>query len=387
MAIIDSAELVITQVTGGTTNQNTNTNTNTDSSTNHNFTVSTSTNTENSNSVSHSQSFSNNSNVNLSTDYAFTTSNSTSNSTSVSTNHSTNVDTSNSISNNTSTSTSTSNNVNFSQSDIEVATINAAANNYSADQVLAGVNVHEAAETYRLNLKLAFAKDRFEEVFPLVGGVASSGSSSSSGGSIGFHALANPGPVMSGPVMSGRDFTVGGGMEMGYYSRTPVRDFGDIRMGSGDVKTGGIGFATGASVADAVAATQLPFISTSGVLTPAQIQQQINASNAKNDTRTQSEIRRLVSDLSGRGFSSNSPIISALRVGLIGQNLRANIEGTTQIQIENAKLNADAMFAGQKAVSDQFNAQEQVLVSIAVNDTTRVVGVLKAVTEMVGSAL
>ena len=96
-------------------------------------------------------------------------------------------------------------------------------------------------------------------------------------------------------------------------------------MPSGDVKTDGIGFAGGTSVPDQVAATQLPFIGTSGVLTPAQIQQQVNAAYARNDAKTNSAALALVEDMSGRGFSANSPILSALRVGLTGQNLRSSI--------------------------------------------------------------
>jgi len=377
----DETKLIIEQTTlsGGTSNTNRNSNYN-DS---HAESTSVSTNTNTENSTSKSTSFNQNNSI----------SSSLNSSVSLNTSNSSSFDTSNSTSNNTSNSTSTANNTNFSQSDIQVATINAAASNYQADQGLAGVNLHEQAETYRLNLKLAFAGAKFEEVFPLVSGVAGAASGTVSSAPIGFSAFMKPsGLVMSGPVPgsasgSGGDYTVGGGMEMGYYSRTPMRDFGDLRMGGGDTKTGGIGFASGSSVADAVAATQLPFISTSGVLTPAQIQQQVNSASARSDTRTQSEIRRLIGDLSGRGFSTNSPILAALRVGLAGQNLKATLENATQIQLESAKLNADATFAGQKAVADQYNAQEQVLVSIAVNNTTRTVGVLKAVTEMVGNAL
>ena len=158
-------------------------------------------------------------------------------------------------------------------------------------------------------------------------------------------------------------------------------------MSGGDTKTGGIGFASGTSIPDQVAATQLPFIDTSGVLTPAQIQQQVNAAYARNDAKTNSETLRLIEDMSGRGFSANSPILAALRVGLTGQNLRSSIQAETQIRLESAKLNAEATFDAQKALSDQFLAQEGVLIDHEKNEVTRTVGVLSAISQLVGSAL
>src|SRR4051794_40927061 len=139
-------------------------------------------------------------------------------------------------------------------------------------------------------------------------------------------------------------------------------------MPSGDTKTDGIGFAGGTSTPDKVAATQLPFIGTSGVLTPGQIQQQVNAAYARNDAKTNSEALRLVEEMSGRGFSANSPILTALRVGLTGQNLRSSISAEQQIRLEGAKANAEQVLASQKALSEQFLAQEGVLVDIEKND-------------------
>ncbi|SIO38110.1 hypothetical protein SAMN05444166_4242 [Singulisphaera sp. GP187] len=159
-------------------------------------------------------------------------------------------------------------------------------------------------------------------------------------------------------------------------------------MAAGDVKSQGIGFAaTVGPVANTVAATRLPFISTGGVLSPAQIQEQVNAAAAKGDARVASEIRKLTGDMAGRGFSSSSPILAALRVGLAGQNLRATLTASSQIKIEAAKVNAEAVYQGQKAVSEQFIQQEQVLNDVERNNVTRQVGVLNAVFSMVGSAL
>lgn len=274
---------------------------------------------------------------------------------------------------------------------LSVSQVDAVASNYKADRDYAGIVLHESSETARLQLKLDFANTKFEEILPLVEGVAASGGGSSSGGSAGFHASARPGPAGFAPLIqamraSGTSETTAMGNEgYGFYSRT-IRET-PMTMGSGDTKTGGIGFATGSSVADAVAATNLPFISTSGVLTPAQIQQQVNAATARGDSRTQSEYRKLTGDMVGRGFSSNSPILAALQVGLAGQNIRAALGTETQIRLEAAKLNADAVFEGQKAVSEQFIQQEGVLLEGDKNTITRQVGILSAVAQMVAAAL
>ncbi|MDR3635692.1 MAG: hypothetical protein P4L84_17955 [Isosphaeraceae bacterium] len=262
-----------------------------------------------------------------------------------------------------------------------VAQIEAAASNYRADQDLAGVNVHEAGETNRLNIKLAFAEEKWNELLPAIDSTLGIVDGAvSGGGGIGFGAVAPKGPTMGfGGVAATDDW------QLGSYSRRLVR--GPLHMGSGDVKTGGIGFASGSSVADAVAATQLPTIDTSGVLTPAQIQQQVNAAYARNDAKTASSALALIQDMSGRGFSSNSPILAALQVGLTGQNLRSSILAEQQIRLSAAQANAEQVLNSQKAVSDQFIAQEGALIEHERNEVTRTVGVLGAITQMIGSAI
>lgn len=270
-----------------------------------------------------------------------------------------------------------------------VANTDASASNYSADKQFAGVQAHETAETARLNLKLDFADDKWKTLLPVIQsavGTASGGS----GGGIGFHASTNNSPMGFAPGASAKTADAGpvvidAGMDsVGHYSKRYVPF---VRMGAGDVKTGGIGFGNGSSVADATAATQLPYISTSGVLTPAQIQQQVNANYARNDAKATSEFNRISQVMAGRGFASNSPISQALQVGLVGQALRASIQGETQIRIDSAKANADTITTRQKNLSDQFLQQEQLLIDGERVDVTRTVGVLQAVSQLIGSVV
>lgn len=271
-----------------------------------------------------------------------------------------------------------------------VASTDANASNYSADKQLAGVQAHETAETARLNLKLNFADDKWHTLLPVIQaavGTASGGS----GGGIGFHASTTNSPMGFAPGASARRadaspviIDAGLGDSVGYYSKRHVPF---VRMGAGDVKTGGIGFGNGSTVADATAATQLPYISTSGVLTPAQIQQQVNANYARNDAKATSEFNRISQVMAGRGFASNSPVLSALQTSLVGQALRASIQGETQIRIDSAKANADVVTTRQKNLSDQFLQQEQLLVDGERVDVSRTVGVLQAVSQLIGSVV
>lgn len=159
-------------------------------------------------------------------------------------------------------------------------------------------------------------------------------------------------------------------------------------MPSSDVKSQGIGFASPTGTTPSiVASTQLPVISVSGVLSPGQIQQQVNSLWATAAAKLTADQLQLQSDLTGRGFSANSPILAALNVSLSGQSLRGSLSAEQDLRIQSAKLNADAIFAAQAAVSDQFLKQEGVIVDLDRNNVQRVVGTLQAVAGMIGSAL
>jgi hypothetical protein len=140
----------------------------------------------------------------------------------------------------------------------------------------------------------------------------------------------------------------------------------------------------GGSTGGGVTVTGLPYLGTRGVFTPGQLQQQVNAAYARNDARTQALIRKAQGDLAGRGFSANSPILDALKVGYITGNLRASIEAASQIRLNAAQANTDAVFRAQQARSEQYLAQENVLLEAEKNVITRQVGVLNAVSSLVG---
>ncbi|MBX6314765.1 MAG: hypothetical protein IRY99_17890 [Isosphaeraceae bacterium] len=196
------------------------------------------------------------------------------------------------------------------------------AQRYDADKQLEGVKYSQDKESARLERKLGYADGKFNIVFPF--------------------------------VQSSLDQALG-------------------TVGQGSVSTPGLlGF------------DEAPYIAARGVFTPADIQRQINLAYARNDARTESQIRQAQGDLAGRGFSSNSPIMDALRVGFVGQNMRASNEAATQIRLASAQANVDSMFRGQQAKSEQFNQIQQVALDSERNQVTRQVGLLGAVAQMVG---
>jgi hypothetical protein len=127
-----------------------------------------------------------------------------------------------------------------------------------------------------------------------------------------------------------------------------------------------------------------PFVSTRGVFTPSEVQAQVNLAYARNDSRTQSLIRQAQGDLAGRGFSSNSPLLDALKLGLNGLNLKANNEAATAIRFQAAQANADRQSKGQELANQQFVGVQTLVLDSERNAVTRQVGLVSAIAQMVG---
>jgi hypothetical protein len=127
-----------------------------------------------------------------------------------------------------------------------------------------------------------------------------------------------------------------------------------------------------------------PFISSSGYYSAGDIQAQVNATLARNDSRTASQVRQMQGDLAGRGFSSNSPLASMLTVGLFGQNLQANSESERETRFAASKQNGDAVFQAQQLLQQQFNQQQQAAIDDARNQVTRQVGFTSAIAQLIG---
>jgi hypothetical protein len=119
------------------------------------------------------------------------------------------------------------------------------------------------------------------------------------------------------------------------------------------------------------------------VYSAGQVQKQVNQAVARNDARTNSQILQTQRDLAGRGFSSNSPLLEAVRIGLTGQNLRANNDAETQIRLSASQANADQILKAQELVNTQFNQQQEVVLESEKNQITRQVGLVDALAQMI----
>lgn len=208
---------------------------------------------------------------------------------------------------------------------------------YDADQQLAGIEYSQDAETSRLNTKLAFAQQQINLFLPIIEGVT---------------------PTPPATQMAQVQRQSSPSTRLGV-STTDLTDTIDPSM------------------------QVIPYISVRPVFTPSEIQQQVNAIYARNDARTVSSIRQSQSELSGRGFSSNSPLIEAIKIGLQGQNLQASVSGASGVRLSSAQANVDAIRESQKLRQDQYDQYWQGAIDIQRNLYTRQVGVLGAVAQMI----
>jgi hypothetical protein len=127
-----------------------------------------------------------------------------------------------------------------------------------------------------------------------------------------------------------------------------------------------------------------PIISARGIYTPAEIQQQVNRAWAQNDARSQSQLWQLQSELAGRGFSGNSPLFDVIRVGVLGQTLRANNDAATSIRFQAATANADHILKAQELRVNEHQARNNTALESEKNQITRQVGFVGALAQLVG---
>jgi hypothetical protein len=127
-----------------------------------------------------------------------------------------------------------------------------------------------------------------------------------------------------------------------------------------------------------------PTVPIVGVLTERQIQQQVNRQLARNDSRTQAQILATQTELAGRGFSSNSPLLQALQTGYLGQSLRANNDAETSIRIQSAQANAEQVLKATELAVTEYQAQQDSVLKSESNQITRQVGLVGALAQLIG---
>lgn len=98
-----------------------------------------------------------------------------------------------------------------------------------------------------------------------------------------------------------------------------------------------------------------PQISAAPIWDEGQIQSQVNTQRAQNDAATQSQMRQTQSQMAGRGFSSNSPLLAALQSGQQMANMQANSAADQGIRWNAAQGNAEQVLKGQMAQEQQYS--------------------------------
>lgn len=102
-----------------------------------------------------------------------------------------------------------------------------------------------------------------------------------------------------------------------------------------------------------------PEITVGGVYNPQTVNQQVNATRAKNDRSAATKSRDAVADATGRGFGSQSPLLAALQGQIWGQNVATNTEAERAIRQTAAEQNSQQLLSTQQAREAQYASRQQ----------------------------
>jgi hypothetical protein len=101
-------------------------------------------------------------------------------------------------------------------------------------------------------------------------------------------------------------------------------------------------------------AAQQPSITRGPIYTPQQINEQVNAGVAGNDSRYQTLMRQLASSNAGRGFGGSSPAMQAQMTQLGIANIGENARTTRELPMQYAQSNADQVYKTDALAQQQW---------------------------------
>lgn len=101
------------------------------------------------------------------------------------------------------------------------------------------------------------------------------------------------------------------------------------------------------------------FITGGGVYSPADIQAQVNATRAATDAATEAAIRGQGEQMSGRGFSSRSPLAQALAGASRGQGMASNAAAEQSLRWTAAQGNAAQRLAAEQAQAAEYASRRE----------------------------
>lgn len=146
--------------------------------------------------------------------------------------------------------------------------------------------------------------------------------------------------------------------------------FGTLSGALGNFGGGGGGNGSGAmygggGFAGFPAAVPSPTISVGPVYTPQQIQQQVNAARAHNDTQLGTQLKQQQGEMANRGFAQGSPLQQALANQSQIANMVSNTQAGTQIPWEAAQANANQVLSTQQARESQYATRQKEVIEKA----------------------
>ncbi len=103
----------------------------------------------------------------------------------------------------------------------------------------------------------------------------------------------------------------------------------------------------------------VPAIDANPIWSGQQIQERVNSTRAASDAATGGAVRRQNQELSGRGFSSMSPLRAELEGAAYGRNNAANMGAENDLRFNSAQANSAQVLKGQQAQEAQRASQEQ----------------------------
>jgi hypothetical protein len=102
-----------------------------------------------------------------------------------------------------------------------------------------------------------------------------------------------------------------------------------------------------------------PGVTTGGIWTPGQVQQQVNQSNATGIQGAQTLQRQQANQMAGQGFGSASPALAQLQGNAMSQALASNAANAGNIQYQAAQGNAQQNLASQTQAQTGWQQAQQ----------------------------
>jgi hypothetical protein len=128
-----------------------------------------------------------------------------------------------------------------------------------------------------------------------------------------------------------------------------------------------------------------PSLVPTSVYTEQQVQQQCNIAWSKVWLDVQSKNRTAQIDLAGRGFSSASPILETIQMGIDGQGIMECAGKDIQIRVGADVTNAKAVLAAQTAIASSYEQYLAAYTGLEKNLVTLSVGMVSATASLAGA--